>query len=476
VAINELKRFVIDWAQREGRSATPSPEPDNGMRVAVVGAGPSGLAAAHELRLRGYRVTLLDANAEPGGLLLTGIPPFRLPREALRRDVERILAMGVEFSGDTLLGRDLQLQDLLDRGFDAIYLAVGAHRGLVLGLDGEHGPGAPRVVDALAYLKSSFSDGVNDGAWTGRRVVVVGGGNAAIDAARTARRQGAERVMIAYRRRREEMPAIAEEIDAAEAEGIELLTQLQPLSIFRGARPGLECVRTEPGEPDASGRRRPVPVGGSETLLEADQIIVAIGQTPDLPTSLGEGELELRRHKNGTLEVDPQTGQTSHPRIFAGGDAAPGERTVTWAMACGQRAAWAIDRALRGAARADERPPPPLPQEPTRPATTGFSRLSHRPAGRPRPAELPAAERTSSFSEVVAPLTEEQARAEAARCLACGVCGNCRACIDLFGCPAFFIDKRDGRPQIDPKICTGCGVCAAFCPNGAIMARQEGQA
>jgi len=462
VAINDLKRFVVDWAaQQPAQAYAPACEEASGKRVAIVGAGPSGLAAAHELALRGHAVTLYDRDSEPGGLLRSGIPAFRLPREALQRDVERIVGLeGVTFVGGTEIGRDVTLEGLLEReGFDALYLAHGAHQGARLELEGEEGHGQLAVIDGLDYLKRPSAP-------TGERVVVVGGGNAAVDAARSALRRGARQVTIAYRRRREEMPAIPEEVAAAEAEGVTLRTQLQPLSIWRGAKPGLECIATRPGDPDASGRRRPEPVGGSETLLAADQLIVAIGQVPLLDDE-SAGPMGLERRANGTIKVDPQTGQSENPRIFAGGDAVRGERTVTWAMACGQRAAWGIDRQLRGPELADRRQPPPIPaEEPLPPPTTlPFERAGRAP--RQRPEELSSDSRTQGFAEVVATLTEAQARAEAARCLACGECGNCRSCIDLFGCPAFHIDSA-GQVQIDEGVCTGCGVCAAFCPNGAI--------
>ena len=513
VAINDLKRFAVTAGALDHRLPR---EEEHGREVAVVGAGPSGLCAAHELRLRGYAVTLLDAEAEPGGLLRTGIPAFRLPREPLRRDIQRILELGITFQGQTALGRDTSLAELLER-HDAVYVAIGAHRGVRLGLPGDD-RGSPPVVDALAYLRQANLADAPDLARAGsgdasvdpraaravaagaRKTVVVGGGNAAIDAARTARRLGAEQVTIAYRRRRGEMPALPEEVEAALAEGIALETQLQPVSIFSGNRPGLECTRTRPGEPDASGRQRPVPVGGTETLLPADLIIAAIGQRPEPAAFALDGSLELVRERDGSLRVDPETGRTSHPRVFAGGDLVWGERTVTWAMAQGLRAAWAIDRELRGVEAADRRPPPPRPRSleqaretwpvlalarggkersdaarwggATKDTARGGKERSDaaRWSGATKDTALPLEQR-EGFDEVVAPLAEEQARAEAARCMACGLCGNCRSCIDLFGCPAFYM--QDGRVQIDPAVCTGCGFCADFCPNGAIHPVEE---
>ena len=464
VAINHLKRFVLDWAASQPEQLYDPPrEADHGRKAAVVGAGPAGLTAAHELRLRGYSVTLLDADEQPGGLLLSGIPAYRLPRAALQRDVDRIIGLGVEFRGGVALGRDVTLGQLLEQQrFDAVFVAVGAHHSPQLGLPGEGEPGPPQVQDALSYLRAAC---LGDAPQQARRVVVVGGGNAAMDAARAALRQGAQQVVVAYRRRRTEMPAIESEVAAAAAEGVELLTQVQPLSIFRGKQAGLEVVRTEPGEPDASGRCKPMPVGGSEQVLQADLIIAAVGQLPhgDL---LAEGDLPLARHSDGSFKVDAETAATSDPRVFAGGDLVWGERTVTAAMAWGQRAAWGIDRQLRGAAQADRRQPPPRPQTLTVEPGPWLARAD-RGAPRQQPPERVASDRRGDFSEASGALSEQQARAEAARCMACGLCGNCRACIDLFGCPAFFLTDLE-QPQIEPSLCIGCGVCAAFCPNGAI--------
>lgn len=456
VAINDLKRFVMDWAAKEERFPYDPPrEPDHGRSVAIVGAGPAGLAAAHELRLRGYGVTLYDAEAGPGGLLRHGIPQFRLPHEVLQRDVERILALGVSFHGGRALGRDLSLPGLL-ASHAAVFLALGAHAPARLDLPTE--PGAVPAVDALGYLRRA-KDGALDPAG---RVAVIGGGNAAVDAARTARRCGAEHVAIAYRRGREEMPAIASEVEAATEEGIEIRTHVQPVALAPG---GVWLVRTQPGPPDSSGRPRPLVVEGSEELLEADLVIVATGQSPALEA------LALERTEGGGLRVDPGTTGTSHPRVFAGGDLAGGARTVTEAVAWGLRAAWGIDRTLRGAEAADRRPPPPLlstwPHVAAR--RTRFWRADR--VAPSEPPHLAPAQRVSGFAEVVGTLGEAQARTEAARCAACGLCGNCRSCIDLFGCPAFYL--KDGRVAIDAALCNGCAVCVEFCPNGAIRAAGD---
>ncbi len=450
VGVNDLKRFVVDWAHRFDQAAECAPWVDCGIRIAVIGAGPAGLAAAYHLRLRGYRVVLFDAEEKAGGLLRYGIPAYRMPREPLDRDIERMLASGVEFESGRKLGENLFIEQLLDDGYAAVFLAIGAQKSIDLPV--ERDPDAIEQTDALTYLRAANRGG---DVKTGKHVVVVGGGNAAVDAARTAVRRGAERVVIAYRRSRQDMPAWDDEIQAAESEGVEILCRLQPA---RARADGLLCVKTKPGKPDASGRSRPVAVADQKILIEAEQIITALGQRMD-ESWCASSSFDLEREAEGLVKIDPLTGRTSHAKIFAGGDMTPANRTVTEAMAAGIRSAWGIDAVLRGTEVADRRPIAPIVE-----ASLEKRNVDRDQAECRRPANDPS--RPIDDSEVAVVLTEFQARQEASRCKVCGLCGNCRSCLDLFGCPAFFV--RDGGIFIDPELCMGCGVCESVCPNGAI--------
>jgi len=462
IAINDLKRFVVTTTGGNAVTSTIAnepagieAEPGHGHRVAVVGAGPAGLAAANDLCLRGYEVTLIDASDRAGGLLAHGIPAHRLPPEAIARDVKRILSQGVLFRGGVRVGRDVTLDDLLGEGYDAVVIAVGAGRARTLDLtnapDGAND--APNVTTAIEFLGQLAANGSVE---TGARVVVVGGGNAAIDASCAARRLGAQSVTLAFPESREEMPAIPSEISAAQEEGVAIRPGLVPVRLASSA---LLCRSA--GD-DSSGDKG--------VALDADLVILAIGQDPVLDFATVAGTA-LDRDGEGHLAVDPQTGRTSHAQVFAAGDAAGARRMVTTAMASGLRAAWAIDRAIRPD-EADRRRPPVQ----TQPLPTSSPQSSACDAPTPLPVfrfpshrapTLPATNRTQSFDEVTGTLSEAAARAEASRCLMCGRCGNCRACLDLFACPA--LREADGHVTIDAILCTGCGVCAAICPNDAIQ-------
>ena len=448
VAINDLKRFVVQWAgSARPELLRPELEPASGHRVAVVGAGPAGLAAASELAQRGHAVTLYDAATRPGGLLAHGIPAFRLPPDALKRDIDRILAMGVDFRGGQAFGAQLTAIGLLGEGFSAVCLALGAQRPHALAIEGAGAAGTPRLVSGLSWLtglNNRAGSGEPDASIVNQRVVVIGGGNAAVDAARSALRLGAASVAIACLECRDAMPALPEEIDAAHTEGVVVHAAFRPASVAEGALV-LESLDD-----------------GAELRLAADLVIVAIGQRPDgdaLVAGLDGPNLD----GEGCLAVDPATCATADSRIFAAGDLTAGERTVTAAIASGQRAAWAMDRQLRGEGAANRRPPP---ARATRPSPLPAVALLA-PRARHAPQELSLERRRAGFDEVAVAFDEAAAQAEAARCLLCGRCGVCRSCIDLLGCPGFKVEG-DGQIAIEASLCSGCGVCAELCPSGAI--------
>jgi indolepyruvate ferredoxin oxidoreductase alpha subunit len=450
LAINDLKRWLADWEMANpGAAAKLEVGEPSGHRVAVVGAGPSGLTCAVELRRRGHEVVIFDEHDAPGGVLVQGIPEHRLPRDELSYETDWVLDHGIEFKGGIRLGQDIHLEQLLD-DFGAVYLGIGAMAGIPLSAPGGD---SACVVQALDLLRSHHRGERIDAA--GMRCIVIGGGDAAVDAARVLVRLGAATVTVVYRRDREEMPAHPEEVDAAEEEGIVLRLREAPVAVKDSGE--LRIIRTEPGAPDASGRRSPVNVPGSEEEIEAELIVAAIGQRPEL--SFVNGELRLT--EGGYVEIDPESGATSMAGVFAGGDITPGPKTVIHAIADGRRAAWGIDLHMAE----DRAAVPPvefltIDELQFTPPTDLVAEPSHRAALRP------AAERRGDHEDVIVPLTEAEAREEAARCLFCATCGSCSACTDLFGCPAF--REEDGRMVIDDRLCSGCGVCVTFCPNGAI--------
>ncbi|MCU0584455.1 MAG: FAD-dependent oxidoreductase [Desulfobacterales bacterium] len=447
VAIRTLKRAAAD---RVDLAALPLPEiVERPERVAVVGSGPAGLTAAYYLRRRGYRITIFEALEQLGGMLRVGIPDYRLPPEVLDREIAFILRHGIEVKAGQRLGRDFTLDSLNAAGFGAVILAIGAHLGLNAGIPGEREVDGVR--NAVEWLRE-----VNLGSRScpGRRVVVIGGGNVAVDAARTALRLGSASVTLVYRRTRQEMPAYAEEVEAALAEGIDIRFLTAPARVVgrEGRVAGLECLLTELGPPDASGRRRPVPKAGSEFVIDCDALIPAIGQRIDLDWAAGPEAPEATGR--GTIAVDPNTLQTRRPGVFAIGDAVSGPATVIEAVAAGHKAVEAIDRYLRGEALSD-----PAPRAaPTAPAEGDWAPV---PAGarreeRAAPRHVGPAERTGGFAEVELGLDAEEARREAGRCLNCGVCCECMECVRA--CEAKAIDH--GMPPREIQVQVGSIILA----------------
>lgn len=426
IAIDALKRFVSDY-EKEDRIDLPLPE-ENGRKVAIVGSGPAGLLAAYDLRKKGYSVTIFEALPVAGGMLAVGIPEYRLPRAILNRELQILTRMGVEIKLNTPVGKNPSLQDLKKQGFEAIFIATGAHRSRRLGLEGENSKGVLHAVDFLR--KVALGEPVK----IGERVLVIGGGNAAIDSARTAHRLGAKSVTLIYRRTRHEMPAQAEEIEEAEREGIsiEYLTAPSRLIIQDGEVKAIECLRMKLGDPDESGRPRPLPIPNSEFIIEAETLIPAISQSPDL-SFIGDQD-GLKVTSWGTIEVDPLTLETNLKGIFAGGDVVTGPQTYIDAMASGRKAAISIDRYLRGEDLRKDREEEGPQKDYVLIDLEGFE---YRPRAQMRVLPL---ENRKSFDEVNLGLTEEDAIREAERCLQCGGCSECMEC--LKACEAKAIDHQ----------------------------------
>jgi len=429
VAICHLKRFVAD--HQAGEPVTRCPQIYS-ERIAVVGSGPAGLSAAHHLVRLGYGVTAFEALPVPGGMMRVGIPAYRLPRDVLEREINAILDEGVELRLNTPVH---DINALFAQGYAAVFLAVGAHQPQELGIPGERGTAG--VHYGVAFLRAvNLGEKID----LGRRVIVVGGGNTAIDAARTAIRLGARDVTLLYRRTRAEMPAHQREVESGEAEGLKIELLTAPIEVLseNGRLRGVRCIRMRLGEADASGRPRPVPIEGSEFVMEADTLIPAVAQAPEISLLAPDHGLNITRW--GTFAVDPDTLATNRPNVFAGGDAAQGPATLIEAIAHGRRAALSIHRSLRGLPLRTPRELQPLPvvrisdEELADRRARGTIRLTPR-------AEMPvlsAAERASDFREVELGLTEEQALAEAQRCLECGICAECYQCVNV--CKAGAID------------------------------------
>jgi len=430
IAVCALKRFVADWEIDNDLHPKPLKAESNGKKVAVVGSGPAGLTASYDLARKGYEVTIFEKYAEPGGLMRWGIPYFRLPREVIDREINWVLDHGVKLKCNSALGeKELSVSKLFDDGFDSIILALGTTKGRALGIKGEHLPG---VVNCLDYLASANLKG---SVQTGKCVAVVGGGNAAVDSARTALRYGAEKVMILYRRTKVEMPAIGAEIEAAINEGVDLHFLVNPIEMISNSSGRLvkvRCQKMQLGEPDESGRRRPVPIEGEFAEFEVDQVILAISQLPDLDFLVKDEDFDLTSWS--TLSADPDTSETGKKGVFACGDAVKGPSTVVEAMASGRSAAAAVDLYLSGGDLDILRKKGHRPQE------LKLMDDVRRP-------ELPRQERVKiplnhkagiSLEEVEMTFTMDQAIKEAERCLVCGGCSDCRICLDA--CDADAID------------------------------------
>ncbi len=427
VAIRRIKQFVAERHDALDGGPHVTPAEPNGKRVAIVGSGPAGLTAAWQLARAGYGVHMFEAGHEPGGFLRQAIPGYRLPVEVVERDIANVTALGVEITTDHAVH---DLAALKADGYDAVLVAPGTPRSQSLGIPGEQLDGYVAGLDLLRDVRAGRAPRLK-----GRRVVIVGGGNVAMDAARTVARLGARETLVAYRRSRDEMPAHRSEVDDALTEGVQMLFHVAPVEVLGDARArtvALRCQRMVPGEPDASGRCRPVPVPGSELEIACDLVIAAVGLGPATDELAGS----LPATAGGAADVDARTLQASAGWLFAAGDVVSGASDIAHAVGQGRRAAYMIDRWLQG----KELDSFPVLDD-RLPAVDRTEVLDRQRAYAQRDPQLPPpalAGAPSDFGRLEPSITEEEARAAAGRCLDCGVCSECGQC--LTACPANAID------------------------------------
>lgn len=468
IAIAALKRFASDGPWTDQFKAT-LPDEKTGHKVAVVGSGPAGLSAAHDLALLGHDVTIFEALPVLGGMLRVGVPGYRLPKDVLDAEIQACLALGIQAETGIRIGEDIKLSDLFEQGYKAVFMGIGAHKDRKLGIPGEDA--LEGVISAVFFLRQ-----VNQGPKpeVGKKVAVIGGGNTAIDSARSALRLGADAVHIVYRRSQEEMPAAKEEIEEAVHEGVHISYLTSPVEVLGkdGKVSGLKCAKNELGEPDASGRRRPEAVPGSEFTLDVNMVIAAIGQAPD--SSLVAEEVELTARRKRIIVDGPYTLVTTQAGVFAGGDAVTGPATAVEAIAAGKRAAVSIDLYLRGEPLPTIEAPKALETaslpQPIIEKTQSFERC--------KKVCVAVDQRLKGFDEVDLVMSEEAATREALRCLHCFLgakvdtekCVSCLTCVRV--CPLNIpATSKMGEITIDPVLCQACGVCVLECPVQAIDIR-----
>jgi NADPH-dependent glutamate synthase beta subunit-like oxidoreductase/Pyruvate/2-oxoacid:ferredoxin oxidoreductase delta subunit len=481
VAIRALKKFVAD-IEREQRKVKPKPIPKTHTeRVAIIGAGPAGLTAAYELAKLGYPVRVFERMSEPGGMMRYCIPDFRLEKFVVENEANYIKDLGVEIKTGVEFGKDITLESLHEEGYKAVFLAIGTQKGMMLNVPGEDLKGVVNAVDFLRDIALGKHVEV------GQKVAVVGGGNSAIDAARTAKRLGAKEVTILYRRSREEMPALPGEVAEAEKDGVKVEILVAPKQIIGqdGKVVAIECLRMKLGEPDESGRRRPVPIPGSEHKYELDMVIPALGQLAE--ASCIPKTLQDEKARVPTITTDPLTLETKVPGVFAGGDVATGPASIIEAVGQGKRAAASIHLYLSGQDLHRGR------EENIEETTWTKDRKQIKKKER-RYNPLPEKSHTT-FEEVQDYLEklERDAKFEAYRCLGCGPCAECLGTTELcegdkalvdealcIGCNVcavicpFRAAKKDENniARIDEDLCKGCGICAARCPTRAITMKK----
>ncbi len=477
LSIQAIERYIAD-SQFNAKRETSQTKIQRKERIAVIGSGPSGLTCAYHLARIGYGVTVFESHSSPGGILRTGIPEYRLPKSILDREISDIESWGVEIKTNTQIGRDISFEDL--KKFEAIFIATGAHQSKRLNIEGEDLEG---VLSGLNFLKSiNTSEKIS----IGERVVVIGGGNVAVDVSRSAWRLGSKKIQMVCLESREEMPAFPGEILETEAEGISILPSAMPLRIVtKGSAKRIDFIKAKLGEPKLDGSLNPIPIPGTEFFLEADSVITAIGEVPDLSFILKEVPSQ-----KGLIQVD-EMGFARINRYFAGGDATNRTHTVVGAIGSGKRAALAIHEYFQGGwlkekfrmIQVGEKGTISLekyfhlPEGGINPSTVSFKEINtayfeHRP--RVSVFKLPVEKRKATFKEINSGLSMEMAEEEVDRCFNCGVCNECGNCY-IF-CPdlAIMVNPREETFEIDYDHCKGCMICLEECPRGFISLKESG--
>lgn len=497
LAICALKRFIADYGLEHRKKKIEPCKRTKKEKIAIIGSGPAGLTVANDLVRMGYGVTIFEELSVPGGMLTVGIPPYRLPRDIIHAEIDDIIKLGVELKTNTKIE---DIDGLMKHGYNAVFIAIGAHKGLNLNVPGEKENEG--VVDCINFLKKINQGGRKK---PGDKVIVIGGGNSAIDSARSAIRLGSSQVHIVYRRSRKEMPAGEEEIKEAEAEGIKIDYLAAPVRILgkEGKVVGMECTKMRLGELDKSGRQRPIPVPGSEFVIDADLIVSAISQKPDI-SCLKKCE-GLTISKWDTFVADKETMVTSKPGVFAGGDAVTGPNTVIDAIADGHCAARAIARYLKGKILKEEKVPELTQRE------LDADKISLERTTRLTTRKIPISRRQRSFAEVELTLGENAVIQEAKRCLRCGPCVECIHCIKecskrlvgistdkgkeiliVHGLPADLQLQKETRgmlsvggkevieikiepivSEVNEELCRGCGQCEEVCDYSAAIVEEK---